>query len=351
MPDALQQLLQWSTSNSGNSSATAAAPKEDAAPALSTSGSTAAAPVQPKKFDTAILDHIMGKSEAVIMREKLAIAVDEDQDLSERIMAMDDFEMATGELVESIDNATDMQNMGLWPKVLDLLNDKQDPIIKLACWICGTAIQNNPKAQEAFHSHKPMSKLYSIISSIHPTDSNIQISNSTRAKAVYSLSAALKHWPAAVADLSSDADRGWATLRDGLSDPDVTVRRKIAFLLSTLLLQSDDYTDAGVIIENPVTSTSPNKTVQKMAETKVLDALIRSLVKPLPMGPDGDISEPDWDLQEKCTRALVSALERGGLDAEQRKVLQDLWKGWKMDKEWDEVGYTEAEAQEALKLL
>lgn len=42
-----------------------------------------------------------------------------------------------------------MQNMGMWPKVLDLLTDKQDPIIKLACWICGTAIQNNPKAQEA----------------------------------------------------------------------------------------------------------------------------------------------------------------------------------------------------------
>jgi hsp70-interacting protein len=39
--------------------------------------------------------------------------------------------------------------MGMWPKVLDLLTDKQDPIIKLACWICGTAVQNNPKAQEA----------------------------------------------------------------------------------------------------------------------------------------------------------------------------------------------------------
>lgn len=53
------------------------------------------------------------------------------------------------QLIESIDNAADMQNMNMWPKVLDLLTDKQDPIIKLACWICGTAIQNNPKAQEA----------------------------------------------------------------------------------------------------------------------------------------------------------------------------------------------------------
>ncbi|KAJ9108150.1 hypothetical protein QFC19_002618 [Naganishia cerealis] len=349
MPDALQQLLQWSTSQTvqqqaGNNSSTAVAPKEDVTPI--TPGSTAAAPIQEKKFDTAILDHIMGKSEAVIMREKLAIAVDREEDLSERIMAMDDFEM----LVESIDNASDMQNMGMWPKVLDLLTDKQDPIIKLACWICGTAIQNNPKAQEAFHSHKPMSKLYSIISSIHPTNSDIQISNSTRAKAVYCLSAALKHWPAAITDLSDDSDRGWSTLREGLSDPDATVRRKIAFLINTLLLQSNDHPE-GAPRDASSSSEQPNQMVQKMADTKVVDALIKSLVKPLPMGPDGDISEPDWDLQEKCTRALVNALERGGLDGEQRKALAGLWRGWKIDNEWENVGFTETEAQEALKLL
>jgi hypothetical protein len=101
MPDALQQLLHWSTEQTANAQAQAAAnststavaakPESTAAP----STSTAAAPVQEKKFDTAILDHIMGKSEAVMMREKLAIAMDQEQDLSERIMAMDDFEMVS----------------------------------------------------------------------------------------------------------------------------------------------------------------------------------------------------------------------------------------------------------------
>lgn len=280
--------------------------------------------------------------------------------------------MALSQLVESIDNAGDMQNMGMWPKVLDLLMDKQDPIIKLACWICGTAIQNNPKAQEAvslnynsfsctslivsspllqFHRQKPMPKLYSLISSIHPTNSSTQISNSTRAKAVYCLSAALKHWPGAVANLSDDSNRGWSTLREGLSDPDPTIRRKIAFLINTLLIQSTDMPEESTTSSAPAAAGQPNEMVGKMSETRVIDALLKSLIKPLPMGADGDISEPDWDLQEKCTRALVSALERGGLDAEQRKTLAALWQTWKIDHEWENVGFTQAEAKQAIKLL
>ena len=35
----------------------------------------------------------MGKSDAVVMREKLNIALDESQDVNERVFALDDFEM------------------------------------------------------------------------------------------------------------------------------------------------------------------------------------------------------------------------------------------------------------------
>lgn len=197
-----------------------------------------------------------------------------------------------------------------------------------------------------------MSKLYSIISSIHPTNSSTKISTSTRAKAVYCLSAALKHWPGAVVDLSEDSNRGWSTLREGLSDPDPTIRRKIAFLINTLLVQSTDMPTEEDAASKPTPDPEqPNEIVLKLAETKVIDALLKSVIKPLPMGPDGDISERDWDLLEKCTRALVSALERGGLDAEQRRTLGDVWRGWKIDHEWENVGFTEAEAHQAMKLL
>lgn len=101
MPDALQQLLHWSTEqtaaaqSAAGSTSTAVTAKPDASPETSTSTAAAAAPVAQQKLDTAILDHIMGKSEAVMMRDKLAIMVDQEQDLNERIMAMDDFEMVS----------------------------------------------------------------------------------------------------------------------------------------------------------------------------------------------------------------------------------------------------------------
>ena len=196
-----------------------------------------------------------------------------------------------------------------------------------------------------------MAKLYSLISSTHPTISSTQISNSTRAKAVYCLSAALKHWPGAVADLTDDSNRGWSTLREGLSDPDPVIRRKIALLINTLLIQSTDMPEDSTQSSTPAAVGQPNEMVEKMSETRVVDALLKSLTKPLPMGADGDISEPDWDLREKCTRALVSALERGGLDAEQRQSLASLWDSWKMDDEWENVGFTPSEAEQAKKLL
>ena len=51
-------------------------------------------PVQPRKdLDPAIIDHILGKPDAVLMKEALDIALDEGRDDDERVQALDDFEM------------------------------------------------------------------------------------------------------------------------------------------------------------------------------------------------------------------------------------------------------------------
>ena len=52
-------------------------------------------------FDPGIIDHILGKPDAVLMKEALEIALDENRDEAARVQALDDFEM----LVEHIDNA------------------------------------------------------------------------------------------------------------------------------------------------------------------------------------------------------------------------------------------------------
>jgi hypothetical protein len=48
-----------------------------------------------------------------------------------------------------IDNANNIENMQMWPKIMTLLESSQDPVICHACWISGTAIQNNLTAQKA----------------------------------------------------------------------------------------------------------------------------------------------------------------------------------------------------------
>ncbi len=53
-------------------------------------------PVQPRKdLDPAIIDHILGKPDAVLMKEALDVALDENRDEDERLQALDDFEMVS----------------------------------------------------------------------------------------------------------------------------------------------------------------------------------------------------------------------------------------------------------------
>ena len=67
----------------------------------STPASSGAAVAPRKDLDPAIIDYILGKPDAVLMKEALEVALDENQSDNTRIQALDDFEM----LVENIDNA------------------------------------------------------------------------------------------------------------------------------------------------------------------------------------------------------------------------------------------------------
>jgi hypothetical protein len=62
------------------------------APAPSDSASSAA-----KRTDltSEMLDHILGKSDSLIMKEKMAIALDTTNSIDDRVQALDDFEMVS----------------------------------------------------------------------------------------------------------------------------------------------------------------------------------------------------------------------------------------------------------------
>ncbi|KAG8699231.1 hsp70 nucleotide exchange factor fes1, partial [Ceratobasidium sp. 395] len=193
-----------------------------------------------KELDPAIIDMILGKSDAVVMKEKLAFALDEAREEDERVEALDDFEM----LVEQIDNANsmlpvfdsfvdidariDLENLKMWEPLLGLMRSPVIGVQRHAIWIAGTAVQNNSTAQAAFLKRDPIPHLLTLLTSGDCV-------GSTRSKVLYCLSGALKHNAEAVRQL--DKAGGWGALKAALQDPDITVRRKTAFLINTLLLQ------------------------------------------------------------------------------------------------------------------
>ncbi|KAF9512820.1 hypothetical protein BS47DRAFT_1393848 [Hydnum rufescens UP504] len=226
----MDALLRWSIENSTRS--------EDA-PA----GAEPTVPRQP--IDPAVIDLILGKPDSEVMKENLAVAVDESKGMGERVLALDNFEM-TMRIV------SDLPGTVLVPPTVNSrsriektwrhsrcgspynpfkLTPRPDPIARIMD--LGNSHSEQSQAQEIYLSYKPLSGVLEILSS---PDSDA--SPETRSKAVYCISNAVRHSAQAVHQLGSLG--GWKVLNGALTgtSPDtVAVRRKTAFLLNTLLLQ------------------------------------------------------------------------------------------------------------------
>ncbi|KDQ55977.1 hypothetical protein JAAARDRAFT_36768 [Jaapia argillacea MUCL 33604] len=301
--------------------------------------------VQPKKLDPGIIDHILGKPDAVQMKEALAIAQDVSRSEEERVLAMDEFEM----LVEQIDNANDLEKLQMWQPLQDLLiSTTSPPSLKTqVLWVLGTAVQNNPAAQNAYLNHHPLPILLPFLS---PSPQN---PTSTRRKALYTLSGLLKHSSIALTHFSESG--GWSVLKASLEDSDIQVRRKAVFLLGSLLLPSSDSGLAGgrvepvynpsaqststaltlheptppptlqqqnsgpihpnshaTMLSDPSSTDTASLTLRALQESgeggeSLLDVLIRTLVQPTPYGMDGeDGLEGDEEFEEKVVGVLYT---------------------------------------------
>ncbi|GBE86961.1 Hsp70 nucleotide exchange factor FES1 [Sparassis crispa] len=314
----MESLLRWGIEHSGSHDASQPAP-------------------QPRKdLDPGIIDAILGKSDAQLMKDALTIAVDEKRDEDERVQALDDFEM----LVEQIDNANNIEKMKMWDPLHGLLIASSSPeSVKMqTLWVIGTAVQNNPSAQISYLVLSPMPTLLAFLS---PEVKSPQV----RSKAVYALSGLLKLNAPAVRQLEEAG--GWEILKAALEDSDITVRRKTAFLVNSLLVPMDPiirpsqqpgrpsasstapHTPSTSVIAHPTGpppdsapaaapvhpnshatmlsdptsfSTSP-ATFAAFQERGMLQALISSLTSPTPHGADGE-TEGDPDFEEKVVRSL-----------------------------------------------
>ncbi|KAG9066329.1 hsp70 nucleotide exchange factor fes1 [Linnemannia hyalina] len=201
----LNELLKWSIINQ-------ATEKEDASPRSST--------IKPmEKMDPGLIEAILGKSESQMMLEALQVIKNPHSTDDEKDLAWEDFEM----LIQQIDNACNVENMKMWPPILEELKSTNPKYREQAAWVCGTATQNNPKAQAAFLKEGGIQPVIGLLADPEPY---------VRAKAIYALSGAIKHFEPALEEFK--AVGGYKTLVDILkTDSRKSIRTAVRGYLST----------------------------------------------------------------------------------------------------------------------
>lgn len=140
MDSGLNSLLKWSIENSANAAPQSA--DKEVSQEREGKGNISA---------DALRALMGGPSDALLMKESIAAIQSHDISLENKLIAFDNFE----QLIEQIDNANNMQVLGLWTPLLGLLENEESELRRYAAWCMGTAVQNNVKAQEDVGAYQP----------------------------------------------------------------------------------------------------------------------------------------------------------------------------------------------------
>lgn len=168
----MNQLLKWSIENSESTSADPTSTTDPKAERPSGRGLNAEA-----------LNALMGgPSDADLMKESMAAILSPEITLENKLVAFDNFE----QLIEGIDNANNMESLGLWTPLVGLLKSEEPEIRRYAAWCSGTAVQNNPRSQERFLVMGGIPSLVRLATG----DSN----EAVRRKAIYALSSETRNY-------------------------------------------------------------------------------------------------------------------------------------------------------------
>lgn len=171
MDPGLNSLLKWGVENSDSS-------RQPDQPAR-----------EPRGLSADALRALMGgPSDADLMKEAMSIIVSSDPEVTHdaKMTAFDNFE----QLVESIDNANNMEPLGLWSPLISQLDSPVADLRRMAAWCLGTAVQNNTKAQERLLAVNGIDKLCQIALD--------DVDQAVRRKAVYALSSGIRNYQPAM---------------------------------------------------------------------------------------------------------------------------------------------------------
>ncbi|PVU90277.1 hypothetical protein BB559_000109 [Furculomyces boomerangus] len=240
----MDKLLQWAIINSQTE-------KEDA-PKSERS-------IDVEKIDPEIIDAILGKPVSVQMQECMDAIENLDYSVEDREVEFDNLEM----LIEQIDNAGNLEPLGLWPRIIAQLESTETEMRLGALWVIGTAVQHNPKAQAAFSSHSGLENVLNTFK----TDPKASV----KTKAVYAISSYVRNNLVGFSELVKL--NGIEMLVDGIgSFPEVS--KKIVFLFSALVYESLDEI-AGSDLRPP--PSFPLAMIEKKIAYKLLDVIEMNL--------------------------------------------------------------------------
>ncbi|KAI5963004.1 FES1 [Candida pseudojiufengensis] len=169
-----------------------------------------------------------GPDETALMKESIAVATNPKVEEKDKVIALENFEM----LIENLDNANNIGNLGLWPDIVGLLKDDvPDKLRILVAGIIGTAVQNNPKSQEDFD--KTSNGLESLIK-IAESDKNKDL----KLKALYAISSFIRNYKPGYERF--EKLKGWNLIKFDTKDPKYDLR--ILSLVSSVLSNGLDDT-------------------------------------------------------------------------------------------------------------
>lgn len=162
----LNALLQWGVENS------------DAARGTNPQQTSSSRGLNPQTL-AALLG---GPSDADLMKEAMRLIRAPDVSLVDKATAFDNFE----QLVENIDNANNMESLGLWTPLLEQLDNQEPDMRRMAAWCLGTAVQNNIKSQERLLALDGVQKLAKL--AVEERDQAV------KRKCVYALSSGIRNY-------------------------------------------------------------------------------------------------------------------------------------------------------------
>ncbi|EQL01298.1 Nucleotide exchange factor Fes1 [Ophiocordyceps sinensis CO18] len=135
----LNNLLRWGIENSAD------APEADG-DVLAQNGQQQ--PARTSDLTPEVMAALMGgPSDADLMKASMEIItapLSDQVSVQDKLIAFDNFE----QLIESLDNANNIANLGLWTPLLAQLDADESELRKMAAWCIGTAVQNNERTQE-----------------------------------------------------------------------------------------------------------------------------------------------------------------------------------------------------------